>query len=140
MRAVKNLPSVSLYVRITEKKGRRRYERIRRRNPQMCGPSDVYCIHSYQNGKRKWLSAGTDLTAANRARGEKEQELAAPRDSLTRRQADYLQILQGRVLPEGMGSDGRMHDGSGFCTGEGAELHQNSVRCVLLVRSYRASA
>jgi hypothetical protein len=75
MRAVKNLPLVSLYIRITDEKGRRRYQRIRRRNPQICGPSDVYCIHFYENGKRKWLSVGTDLNAANAARGQKEQEL-----------------------------------------------------------------
>jgi integrase/recombinase XerD len=66
---------VSLYIRITDEKGRRRYERIRRRNPQMCGPKDVYCLHFYDKGKRKWLSVGTDLNAANAARGQKEQEL-----------------------------------------------------------------
>jgi len=37
-RAVKSLPSVSLYMRTTDEKDRRRYERIRRRNPQICGP------------------------------------------------------------------------------------------------------
>jgi hypothetical protein len=79
MRAVKNLPSVSLYIRITDEKGRRLYERIRRRNPQICGPSDVYCIHFYENGKRRWLSVGTDLNAANAARHQKEQELLLPK-------------------------------------------------------------
>jgi hypothetical protein len=38
IRAMKSLPSVSLYIRTSDGKGRRRYERIRRRNPQMCGP------------------------------------------------------------------------------------------------------
>lgn len=47
---MKSLPSVSLYIRITDEKGRRRYERIRRRSPQMCGPKDVYCIHFYEKG------------------------------------------------------------------------------------------
>lgn len=72
---MKSLPSVSLYIRITDEKGRRRYERIRRRNPQMCGPKDVYCLHFYEKNKRKWLSVGTDLSVANGARGQKEQEL-----------------------------------------------------------------
>jgi hypothetical protein len=58
---VKSLPSVSLYIRITDEKGRRRYERIRRRSPQMCGEKDVFCLHFYEKGKRKWLSVGTDL-------------------------------------------------------------------------------
>ena len=72
---MKSLPSVSLYIRVTDEKGRRRYERIRRRNPQVCGPKDAYCLHFYEKGKRKWLSVGTDLNAANGARGQKEQEL-----------------------------------------------------------------
>ena len=72
---MKSLPSVSLYIRITDEKGRRRYERIRRRNPQMCGRRDVYCLHFYEKDKRKWLSVGTDLSVANAARGQKEQEL-----------------------------------------------------------------
>jgi integrase/recombinase XerD len=69
------IPSVSLYIRINDEKGRR-YERIHRRNPQICAPQDVYAIHYYENGKRKWVSVGTDLSAANAARGQKEQELA----------------------------------------------------------------
>ena len=72
---MKSLPSVSLYIRITDEKGRRRYERIRRRNPQVCGPRDAYCLHFYEKGKRKWLSVGNDLNAASAARSWKEQEL-----------------------------------------------------------------
>jgi hypothetical protein len=72
---VKRLPSVSLYIRITDEKGRRRYDRIRRRNSQVCGPRDAYCLHVYEKGKRGWLSVGTGLNAANAARGQKEQEL-----------------------------------------------------------------
>ena len=41
----------------------------------MRGPRDVYCLHFYEKGKRKWLSVGTELDAANLARGQKEQEL-----------------------------------------------------------------
>jgi hypothetical protein len=63
---MKSLPSVSLYIRITDEKGRR-YERIRRRNPQICGPREVYCVHFYEKGRRKWLSVGTDLSVANAA-------------------------------------------------------------------------
>ena len=69
---MKSLPSVSLYIRVTDEKGRRRYERIRRRNPQECGSRAVYCLHFYDNGKRKWLSVGTGLNAANAARHRKE--------------------------------------------------------------------
>ena len=48
---MQTLPSVSLYIRITEPNGKRRYERVKRgRNPQMCGPHDVYCIHFYEGG------------------------------------------------------------------------------------------
>ena len=72
---MKSLPGVSLYIRITDEKGRRRYERIRRRSPQMSGPKDVYCLHFYENGQRKWLSVGSDLNSASRARSQKEQEL-----------------------------------------------------------------
>ena len=72
---MKNLPSVSLYIRIADEKGCRRYERIRRRSPQMCGEKDIYCLHFSEKDKRKWLSVGTDLSIANAARGRKEQEL-----------------------------------------------------------------
>ncbi|MGB7600355.1 MAG: site-specific integrase [Candidatus Sulfotelmatobacter sp.] len=74
---MQTLPSVSLYIRITEPNGKRRYERIKRgRNPQMCGPRDVYCLHFYQCAKRKWETVGTDLEAAVSARFKKESELA----------------------------------------------------------------
>jgi len=72
---VKSLPSVGVSIRITNEEGHRRYERIRRRNPQACGPKDVYCLHFYDKKKRKWVSVGTDLSAANAARGQKKQEL-----------------------------------------------------------------
>jgi hypothetical protein len=48
---MRNLPTVSLYIRITDVNGRR-YERVNRRNPQLEG--GVYCLHFYENGKRKW--------------------------------------------------------------------------------------
>ena len=70
-----SLPSVSLYIRITDQQDRRRYERISRRNPQVCGPKDLYAIHFYEHGKRRWLSVGTDLNTANAVRGQKESEL-----------------------------------------------------------------
>jgi integrase len=74
---MQTLPSVSLYIRITESNGKRRYERVKRgRNPQMCGPHDVYCLHFYEDGKRKWDTVGTDLEAAVSARFRKESELA----------------------------------------------------------------
>lgn len=74
---MQTLPSVSLYIRITESNGKRRYERVKRgRNPQMCGPHDVYCLHFYEGSKRKWDTVGTDLEAAVSARFRKESELA----------------------------------------------------------------
>ncbi|MGA9508001.1 MAG: hypothetical protein WBV55_05070 [Candidatus Sulfotelmatobacter sp.] len=66
-----SLPHVSLYIRITGAKGRR-YERVNRRNPQTGG---FYCLHFYENGKRKWETVGTDLNAASAARLAKESEL-----------------------------------------------------------------
>ncbi len=59
-RTNQSLPSVCLYIRVTEN-GRRRYERVHRRNPQLKG--GVYCLHFYENGKRRWATVGTDLNA-----------------------------------------------------------------------------
>jgi len=61
------LPSVSLYIRITDAKGRR-YERVNRRNPQIATGPNVYCLHFYENGRRKWETVGTDINAASAAR------------------------------------------------------------------------
>lgn len=72
-----SLPSVSLYIRITDKNDNRRYERVRNINPQLCGAKDVYCLHFYENGKRKWLTVGSDLRAAVYARNQKHSELVA---------------------------------------------------------------
>jgi hypothetical protein len=48
-----SLPSVGLYIRITDAKGPR-YERVNRRNPQIATGPKVYCLHSYANGRRRW--------------------------------------------------------------------------------------
>jgi hypothetical protein len=37
-------PSLSLYTRISDEKGRRHYERVRPRSPQPCGPRDNYAL------------------------------------------------------------------------------------------------
>ena len=50
-RVNQSLPHVSLYIRITDAKGRR-YERVNRRNPQIASGPSVYCLHFYENGKR----------------------------------------------------------------------------------------
>ena len=47
----RSIPSVTLYIRITDEQGNRRYERVNRRNPQLNGGVD--CLHFYGNGKRK---------------------------------------------------------------------------------------
>jgi integrase len=69
----RSIPSVSLYIRITDEKGNRRYDRVNRRKPQLSG--GVYCLHFYENGKRKWATVGTDINAALKARMEKESQL-----------------------------------------------------------------
>ena len=70
----RSIPSVTLYIRITDEKGTRRYERVNRRKPQLSG--GTYCLHFYTpDGKRKWTTVGTDINAALKARMEKESEL-----------------------------------------------------------------
>jgi integrase/recombinase XerD len=69
----RSIPSVTLYIRITDEKGNRRYERVNRRKPQLNG--GVYCLHFYEGGKRKWTTVGTDINAALKARMEKESQL-----------------------------------------------------------------
>ncbi len=70
----RSIPSVTLYIRITDEKGNRRYERVNRRKPQLSG--GIYCLHFYTlEGKRKWTTVGTDINAALKARMEKESEL-----------------------------------------------------------------
>ena len=70
----RSIPSVTLYIRITDEKGNRHYERVNRRKPQLSG--GIYCLHFYTpEGKRKWETVGTDINAALKARMEKESEL-----------------------------------------------------------------
>ena len=72
-RVNQSLPSVSLYIRITEPNGDRRYKRVNRRNPQLAG--GVYCLHFYEHEKRKWATVGTNINEALAARFKKESEL-----------------------------------------------------------------
>jgi hypothetical protein len=67
-------PSVSLYIRITDEKGRRRYERVRPRSPQPCGPRDNYAL-LYYVPKMTWEQVGQDYNEAVRRRAAKEHEL-----------------------------------------------------------------
>jgi hypothetical protein len=69
----RSIPSVTLYIRITDEKGNRRYERVYRRNPQLSG--GVYCLHLYENGKRKWATVGIDINARSKLVWRKESEL-----------------------------------------------------------------
>jgi integrase/recombinase XerD len=73
---MRGLPSVTLYIR-RNNDGRQRYERVSSRNPQVAQGSEVYCLHFYENGKRRWITVGNDLRVAYAARGTKEQELAS---------------------------------------------------------------
>lgn len=57
------IPSVKIYIR---KHPTRRYERVKTRNPQQCSEGDVYCLHIWHNGKRRWVTAGTVLNEALR--------------------------------------------------------------------------
>ena len=67
-------PTVSLYIRITDEKGRRRYERVRPRSPQPRGPRDNYAF-LYYVPKMTWEQVGPDYNEAVRRRAAKEHEL-----------------------------------------------------------------
>jgi hypothetical protein len=88
-----SLRHVSLYIRITDAKGRR-YERVNRRNPQTGG---IYCLHFYENGKRKWESVGTDLNAASAARLAKESELLANPQPKTPTPSEAESLLENAI-------------------------------------------
>jgi hypothetical protein len=62
----RSIPCVTLYIRIGNEKGKRRYERVNRRNPQLnCG---VYCLHFYiLDGKRKWTTVRVAFVSRRRA-------------------------------------------------------------------------
>ena len=62
-------PTVSLYIRITDEKGRRRYERVRPRSPQPCGLRDNYDL-LYYVPKMTWEQVGQDYNEAVRRRHE----------------------------------------------------------------------
>jgi hypothetical protein len=67
-------PTVSLYIRITDEKGRRHYERVKPRSPQPCGPRDNYAL-LYYVPKMTWEQVGQDCNEAVRRRAKKEHEL-----------------------------------------------------------------
>ena len=67
-------PTVSLYIRIRDEKGHRRYERVRPRSPQPCGPRDNYAL-LYYVPKMTWEQVGQDYNEAIRRRAAKEHEL-----------------------------------------------------------------
>jgi integrase len=72
-------PTVSLYIRVTDAKGRRHYEplitsRFKARSPQPCGPRDNYAL-LYYVPKMTWEQVGQDYNEAARKRSAKEQEL-----------------------------------------------------------------
>jgi hypothetical protein len=68
------MPAVSIYIRVTDKKVRR-YERVKTRNPQICGKRDSYCLLYYAGGKQKWEQVGQDLNEALRRQLKKQNEL-----------------------------------------------------------------
>lgn len=67
-------PAVSLYIRITDEKGRRHYERVRPRSPQPCGPRDNYAL-LYYVPKMTWEQVGQDYNEAVWRRAAKAYEL-----------------------------------------------------------------
>jgi len=67
-------PTISLYIRISDEKGRRHYERVRPRSPQPCGPRDNYAL-LYYVPKMTWEQVGQDYNEAVRRRAAKEHEL-----------------------------------------------------------------
>jgi hypothetical protein len=82
-------PTVSLYIRITDDKGRRHYERVRPRSPQPCGPRDNYAL-LYYVPKMTWEQVGQDYNEAVRRRSAKAYELllAAREERESAAQAD----------------------------------------------------
>src|SRR6202008_4322354 len=67
-------PTVSLYIRITDEKGRRRYERVLPCSPQPCGPRDNYAL-LHDVPKMTWEQVGQDYNEAVGRRAAKEHEL-----------------------------------------------------------------
>lgn len=78
---------VTLYVRATDQTGRRKYVKL---NPKKPLPG-VYCLRYEQDGKRKWQTVGTDLTAAMEAKYKAEarrfsgKEVVEPKAAVPRR-------------------------------------------------------
>ena len=90
-------PAVSLYIRITDEKGRRRYERVRPRSPQPCGPRDNYAL-LYYVPKMTWEQVGQDYNEAVRRRAAKEHELLqAARDNCPARYHTQGSLVLGRA-------------------------------------------
>jgi len=56
------IPSVTIYIR--SKSPKRHYELVKTRKPQECGEGDVYCLHTWHNGKRNWKVVGTNFGEA----------------------------------------------------------------------------
>ena len=70
------IPSGSLYIRITNQNGRRCYERVKERKPQVCGPKDQFCL-LYYDPKQTWEQVGQDFGEALNRRFAKQNELFA---------------------------------------------------------------
>ena len=67
-------PTVSrFYIRITDEKGRRRYERVRPRSPQPYSPRDNYAV-LYYVPKMTCEQVGQDYNEAVRRRAAKEHD------------------------------------------------------------------
>lgn len=56
--------------------GTRRYERVKERKPQVCGPKDKYCL-LYCDPKQTWDQVGQDYGEALNRRFAKQNELFA---------------------------------------------------------------
>jgi integrase len=75
MRSKQRIPQVKLYIRRNSQPGQP-YEPVNLKDIKFPKDGDAYCIHFYtHDGKRKWVTVGTDFKAAWTAVQDKQREL-----------------------------------------------------------------
>ncbi len=68
------LPAVTLYIRRNSQPGQP-YDRVNLKNIEIIKAPDVYCLHFFEQDKRKWQTVGTDLKVAIAALQDKQRDL-----------------------------------------------------------------
>src|SRR6266496_5250497 len=102
------IPSVKIYIR---HHSTRTYERLRTRNPQSLQPGDVYCLHVWYDGKRKWITVGTNIKVALRREMEEQTRIlngkvetpapAKTKPTLAHQQAAFLEYKRTTTKKDG---------------------------------------